>query len=176
MAPSDPELLGRVASGDGAAFAELYDRHAPRLLTLLIGWVGRREDAEDVLQEAFCQVWSQAARYDAMRSPVQAWLVLITRSRALDHLRRRRPETAAAPGDKAAPASDPLGALEQDESAQRVRDALALLPDEQRSALTLAFFGGLTNEQVARQQAIPLGTAKTRIRLGMKRLRDLLCD
>src|SRR5262245_47958826 len=116
MALSDQDLLSRIASGDGAAFADLYDRHAPRLLALLVGWLGRREDAEDVLQDAFWQVWRQADRYDARRSPVEAWLVLIARSRALDHLRRRRPEPAPDVGNDTVLRSDPLGMLEQSEA------------------------------------------------------------
>lgn len=174
MARADLELLSLIASGNGAAFADFYDRHAPRLLNLLLGWLGRREDAEDVLQETFWQVWRQAGRYDVSRSPVGAWLVLLARSRALDNLRRRQPEPAPVAGNDPAMPWDPLGMLEEDESAQKVREALGRLPEDQRAAVTLAFFGGLTNEQVARQQAIPLGTAKTRIRLAMVRLRDLL--
>jgi RNA polymerase sigma-70 factor (ECF subfamily) len=168
---ADQELIRAVAAGDAVAFAELYDRHAARVLGLLVRWLGDRGEAEDALQETFWHVWRRAARYDPGRAPPAVWLLLIGRSRALDRLRRRRPEAAAAEG---ADADDPAAALVEEESSRQVREALALLPEEQRSAILLAFYGGLTHEQVARRQAIPLGTVKTRIRLGMKRLRQLL--
>jgi RNA polymerase sigma-70 factor (ECF subfamily) len=102
-------------------------------------------------------------------------VILIARSRALDHLRRRRARVASENGPEQAIWNDPGSALDQSESAERVREALTQLPAEQQSAINLAFFGGLTYEQVADSQGIPPGTAKTRIRLGMKRLRELLC-
>ena len=171
MARSDQELLTGMASGDRGAFAEFFDRHAPRVLGLLCKWLGQRSDAEDVLQETFWQVWCRAGQYDAARAAPEAWLVLIARSRAMDHRRRQRPAPALPDGPGPA---DPASALERSEQTQQVRTALASLPEEQRSAISLAFYGGLTYEQVAQHQAIPLGTAKTRIRLGMRRLRSLL--
>ncbi len=170
---TDLQLLQRVASGDAAAFAEFYDRHAPRLLRILARWLADPAAAEDVLQETFWQVWRGAGRYDARRSPPGAWLFLMARSRALDYLRHRRPEPVVAdrrPDGKA----DPALVLEHEEATRQVREALASLPREQRDALVLAFYNGLTHEQVAASQAIPLGTAKTRIRLGIRRLRVLL--
>jgi RNA polymerase sigma-70 factor (ECF subfamily) len=103
-------------------------------------------------------------------------LFVIARSRALDHLRRHKLEVAANGQCEPVLLEDPAAALEDDESRERVRKAMAALPEEQRSAIHLAFYAGLTYEQVAQSQAIPLGTAKTRIRLGLKRLRDLLCE
>lgn len=173
MARSDQQLLSGIAAGDRDAFAEFYDRHAPRALGLLVKLLGARGDAEDVLQEVFWQVWSRAGQYDAARSTPQVWLYLLLRSRALDQLRRRRAGTAP-PAYAAAGDSDPVRDLERGEASERVRQALAQLPEEQRSAITLAFYSGLTHEKVAQHQSIPVGTVKTRIRLGMKRLRDLL--
>lgn len=171
---SDQHLLNCIAAGDQAAFAEFYDRHAPRVLSLLRKWLNPCGDAEDVLQEVFWQVWRRASQYDPGRAPPEVWLVLIARSRALDHLRQYRTEAPSTMRSEPSILNDPGGAVERREAAQQVRAALAELPEEQRTAITLAFFAGLTYEQVAQRLTIPLGTAKTRIRLGMRRLRDLL--
>jgi RNA polymerase sigma-70 factor (ECF subfamily) len=172
---SDHELVEAIKAGNAAALAALYDRHAGRVLALLVRWLGDRGDAEDLLQETFWQVWRRAAQYDSDRAPPVVWLQLIARSRALDWLRRRRPEAEIRAG--AGPVrDDPAGALVEEESSQQVREALGQLPEDQRRVLLLAFFGGMTHEEIARQHAIPLGTVKTRIRLGMRRLRVLLGD
>jgi RNA polymerase sigma-70 factor (ECF subfamily) len=169
---SDQELVEAIKARDAEAFAALYDRHAPRLLGLLARWLGDRGEAEDALQDTFWQVWQRAAQYDAGQVPPVVWLMLIARSRALD--RRRPPEGGPGADDRAATAEDPAAGLLEDESARQIRDALAKLPEEQRSAILLAFYGGMTHEQVAARQAVPLGTAKTRIRLGMRQLRQYL--
>ncbi len=171
---SDQELLARIASGDREAFAAFYDRHAPRVLGLLVHLLHDRNEAEDLLQVTFFQVWSRAGQYDAARARPDVWLFLIARSRALDHLGRARPPVVEPAEDDLVTSADPASALERTEASHKVREALAQLPEEQRSAITLAFFGGLTHQQVARHQALPLGTVKTRIRLGMNRLRGLL--
>jgi RNA polymerase sigma-70 factor (ECF subfamily) len=171
---SDEQLLHAVASGDRTAFAEFYDRYAPRVLGVLVRWMGQRADAEDVLQDTFCQVWMQAKRYDPMRSPPAGWVYLIARSRAVDVMRQRRKTVDAASGAEQTVESDADAALERGETSAKIDEALRQLPQEQRSALWLAFFEGLTHEQVASRQAVPLGTAKTRIRLAMHRLRDAL--
>jgi RNA polymerase sigma-70 factor (ECF subfamily) len=174
MSASDYELAEAVKAGDAGAFGELYDRHAPRLLGLLARWLGDREEAEDVLQETFWQVWRRAAQYDAGRSPPIVWLVLIARSLALGRLRRRRTGGGPCAADQVAVADDPAGALLADESSRQVREALGRLPEEQRSTILLAFYGGMTHEQIAGHQAVPLGTVKTRIRRGLCRLRQFL--
>jgi RNA polymerase sigma-70 factor (ECF subfamily) len=176
MDRSDHDLLRDIAAGDQAALAEFYDRHAPRTLGLLLRWLGQRSDADDVLQEVFWQVWRRAARYDPLRASPVGWLVLLARSRSLDHLRQRR--TKGLPELSLEPASldDPPEQLDLGESNERLRQALTLLPDEQRRAVVLAFYDGLTYEQVARREAVPVGTAKTRIRLGIRRLRLELRD
>lgn len=172
---SDQRLLSRIAAKDQSAFAVLYDRHAPRLLALVRKWLNPYTgDAEDVLQEIFWQVWRCADQYDPNRSPPEVWLVLIARSRTTDHLRHKHSELAPSVLREPAVVDDPGEALENTETARAIQAALAQLPDVQRQAITLAFFSGLTYEQVARHLAIPVGTAKTRIRLGMQRLRDLL--
>jgi RNA polymerase sigma-70 factor (ECF subfamily) len=176
MQRTDQELLAAVAGGDRGAFAEYYDRHAPRVFALLQKWLGRSGAADDVLQETFWQVWRTAGRYDSLRAVPEAWLILIARSRATDHLRGRRPEVPLAAQDQPAVAADPSSALDRDEAAQRVRGALEQLSTEQREAIILTFFDGLTHDQIAQCQRIPLGTAKTRIRLAMERLRQLLLE
>jgi len=176
MGTSDFELMQSIAQGDQAAFAAFYDRHAARVLGLLHKWMADRADVEDVLQEIFWQVWLRAAQYDPARAAPGVWLVLIARSRALDSLRRHRPPGTPANLPEPVSPLDPSSALERDEASRLVHQALAQLPEEQRTALVLTFYEGMTQEQVARCQAIPLGTAKTRIRLGMNRLRLLLGD
>ncbi|MBT8484178.1 MAG: sigma-70 family RNA polymerase sigma factor [Phycisphaerales bacterium] len=169
---SDAELIEAVAGGDQAAFAALYDRYAARLLGLIVRVLGSRKDAEDVLQEVFREVWSRADRFDRRLGSPAIWLLNLCRSRSIDYLRHHgsarkreeghaRPERLPATGD----APDLTG---------RARDALAELPIEQRHAIDLAFGHGLTSQQIADVQGIPLGTAKTRLRLGMGKLRQFL--
>src|SRR5205085_12271136 len=129
--------------------------------------VRTRAGAGDVLQEAFLRVWDRAATFDPRKGPPEGWVLMIARCRAVDRLRRRRPTADEA----AEPAADqpPGRELERREDAGRVTAALAGLPAEQAEAIRLAFFGGLTHDQVARTLGLPLGTVKTRIRLGMIR-------
>lgn len=173
MDQADSQLLQRIATADQAAFAEFYDRHAATVFGWLVRLLPQRGDAEDVLQETFCQVWRQANQYDAGRATPRGWLMMMARSRALDHLRRRRPtgDLAAVEPFHELDAAEPA---QRNEAAYRIRGALTQLPEEQRSALCLAFFGGLTYQQVAERQAVQVGTAKTRIRLALGRLRNLL--
>jgi RNA polymerase sigma-70 factor, ECF subfamily len=171
----DTELLIGVAAGDRTAFAAFYDRHASAVFGLLIKMLPQRGDAEDVLQETFLQVWRQASRFDPARSSPFGWVVMIARSRAVDRLRQKAASPTSDPPDRSV-LPEAESASERDETAARIRRALALLPAEQRAAIDLAFYGGLTYEEVADRQAIPVGTAKTRIRLGMHRLRSLLSD
>jgi RNA polymerase sigma-70 factor (ECF subfamily) len=173
---STEELLARTAARDASALGTLFDRYGARVLGLLLKYVKRREDAEDLLQCTFYEVWSRAETFDPGRSRFDSWLLLIARSRALDHLRKRRQD--AEPLDPAGPLFDPdsTGEAERTEQGERLHDALRQLPEDQRRAIELAFFSGLTHEQIARQLGSPLGTVKTRIRLGMSRLRVMLQD
>ncbi|PCJ53496.1 MAG: RNA polymerase [Planctomycetota bacterium] len=175
--PSDQQLLAKVVERDLEAFGELYDRHSPRLLGLLRVMVRHLSDAEDLLQEVFAQVWDRAHSYNPDRGRPVVWLVLLTRSRALDFLRskNRRPE-AFSVEENALPLElqDAASEAEIDEEAALVRRALTRLPEEQSEALQLSFFHGFSHVQIAQNHGIPLGTVKTRIRLGMSRLRDLL--
>jgi RNA polymerase sigma-70 factor (ECF subfamily) len=175
----DQACLARVARGDQAAFAELYDRHSRLVFSLALRVLQDRADAEDVVQEVFAQVWSQARRYDATRGAVAAWLLVLTRSRAIDRLRAKRSRPEAA-GEAAAAESVVDLSLAQDlellsaEQVARLRRALEELTAAQRTALELAYYEGLTHVEVAARLAEPLGTVKTRIRQAVIRLRESL--
>ena len=165
-----------LAAGDVSAFAAIYDRHAPRVYGLLARLLRYHGGADDVLQETFWHAWNTAGRYDPRRSTPAVWLFLIARSKAIDALRRGRRDPAAGSYFEPALESDASAQVESEELSASVRGGLSRLPEEQRTALVLAFYDGLTHEEIARRQDIPLGTAKTRIRLGMKRLREYLAN
>jgi len=174
----DLELMSRVAARDGVAFTRLFELHAPLTLGLLNRILGKRSEAEEVLQEVFLQIWMQGDRYDAARSSPRGWILMLARSRALDRIRRResarRREEAA--GTEAGEAVPPLGTerLETLERRQEVSSALGLLSPDQRRCIELAFFDGLTHTQIAERLEAPLGTVKSRILLGMNKLRQAL--
>lgn len=174
--PSDRELLLRVARGDDEALEALYDRHESLVYSLALRIVGRSIDAEDVLQDTWVQVWKQAARYDASRGSVAAWLVTITRSRALDRLRARgtraNAEQHLALVEPAVAADEPLSSAGQSELRERVNAALASLTEPQRTSLELAYYRGLSQSEIATQLNAPLGTVKSWIRQGLARLRE----
>jgi len=175
-AATDTDLIGRIADGrDVAAFAALYDRLAPLAFGLLLRVLRNRPDAEDVLQETFLQVWHQAERFDPARSVPLGWVLMIARSRATDRLRRRPPPACESMPDVST-AGDPTVGLQASETAGRISAALGRLPPEQALPIRLAFYEGLTHERIAARLGIPLGTVKTRIRLGMARLRDRFPD
>jgi len=174
----DLQLMSRVAAHDGAAFTRLFELHAPVTLGLLSRILARRMEAEEVLQEVFLQVWAQADRYDAARSTPRGWILMLARSRALDRLRRRdasrrREESVGAEQDGIVP---PVGTerIESVERQHQVSSALQALSPEQRRCIELAFFEGLTHTQIAERLAAPLGTVKSRILLGMNKLRQTL--
>jgi RNA polymerase sigma-70 factor (ECF subfamily) len=179
-AEADRLIVRRMAGGDHLALGELYDRHARLLYSLALRIVRERSDAEDVLQETFSQVWRQANRFEASRGTVVGWLVTVTRSRALDRLRQRRTQReGAADFDREADSlPDQSRALDLQlvtaEQANRVRQALAALPDELRIPLELAYYEGLSQSEIAERLRTPLGTIKTRMRQTLLRLREAL--
>lgn len=176
MSFSDVELVASMAAGDRAAFGLFFDRHAPRILGLLVKLLGGRGDADDVLQETFWQVWLQAGRYHERRSQPGSWVVLIARSRAMDHLRRKRVrEARVISGERAI--DDAAGAdclLDHQDWKRHASAALLELPREQGALIGLAFYEGWTHEEIAERTALPLGTVKTRIRRGLMSLKESL--
>jgi len=178
----DVLCLQRIASGDQAAAARLYDRHARPLYSLILRIVGNEPESEDVLQDVFAQAFRQASRYDVSRGAVAAWLLTIARSRAIDRLRARRTRVEAHAGDvktlDEVPAvqTDAASAMIDEERLRLVREALGGLPFLQRMAIELAYFEGLSHAEIAVRLEQPLGTVKTRIRLGLLKLRDVLTE
>ena len=184
---ADQTAMGRMAGGDAAALAEFYDRHARPVYSLALRILQDAAEAEDIVQEVFAQAWRQASKYDARRGAPAAWLLTMTRSRAIDRLRARRvrPELTGGPpavdgrarqdySDVADSRALPDAQLLSAEQVARVRQALSDLPMLQRVALELAFYEGLTHVEIAERLEQPLGTVKTRIRVAMLRLRDAL--
>ena len=177
-AADDQVAIERMARGDQSALGDLYDRHGRLIYSLALRVLRDQGDAEDVVQEVFLQAWREASRFDLTRGNVVAWLVMVTRSRAIDRLRRRqaRPQLAATsePDTRvdAGPRADVQ--MEWQSRAAEVRRALETLPLLQRAAVELAFFDGLTHAEIAEQLEVPLGTVKTRVRQGLLKMRDCL--
>lgn len=177
-------LLDQVAGGDASALATLYDRTAARLHGVLVRLVRCEADAEELLVDVFQQVWDQAGRYNAARGRPLSWLAVIARSRALDCLRRRearrrheRPLVEQAVRvEQGDPADDPARRREDAEREDEAKRALSALPGDQRRTLELAYFDGLSHTAIARQLDVPLGTVKTRIRRGLRTLRQALAE
>jgi len=174
---SDVLLLKAIAARDEAALAQLYDGYRAILFGLLMRILNNREEAEDVLQEVFLQVWRKAADFDENRGRPFTWLVTLARSRGIDRLRTLASrERVAEAGAREVSEEISDAATDALKSEQRglVSDALAKLPDEQKRPIMLAYFDGLTQTEIATRLGAPLGTVKTRMRTGMIRLRELL--
>jgi RNA polymerase sigma-70 factor (ECF subfamily) len=172
-------LIARCARGDQLALARLYDATAAQVNGLALRILGDRQLAEEITGDVFLQVWSSAATYDPRRGSALAWLFTLTRSRAIDRLRaaageRRRTEPLEAGAERPSCEAGPEEDSSLAERRRLVRTALDALAREQREAIELAFFRGFTHTEIAALLGAPLGTVKTRIRLGMGRLRDVL--
>ncbi len=165
-----------IDSGDGEAFAVLYDRHGRTAYSLAYRMMGERQAAEDLIQDAFLKVWRSAGTYRAYRASVRTWILSITRNRGIDQLRsaasrRRTQDTVKAE----TPAFQPSEAFDEAQSRtqqQHVRQALQELPPEQLKVLELAYFSGYTHTEIAELLDVPLGTVKGRMRLGLKKMRS----
>jgi RNA polymerase sigma-70 factor (ECF subfamily) len=168
-------LLERIARRDEAAFTELFDRLSPLVLGFLIRLLGRRDEAEEVLQEVFLQVWREASRYLPERATAKGWIFLIARSRALDLIRSREARRKREEGTGADLVVSTFGALPETIDGQiDVHEALEELSPEQRACVALAFFAGCSQSQIATRLGIPLGTVKSRFLYGMRKLRERL--
>jgi RNA polymerase sigma-70 factor (ECF subfamily) len=173
----DVKLLKAIAARDEAALAQLYDRYRTILFGLLMRILNNREEAEDVLQEVFLQVWRKAGDFDENRGRPFTWLVTLGRSRAIDRLRTlaARDRVAEASAKEAVEDfSDAATDAFKSEQRGLVNKALAQLPDEQKRPLMLAYFDGLTQSEIATRLGAPLGTVKTRMRTGLMNLREQL--
>jgi RNA polymerase sigma-70 factor (ECF subfamily) len=181
---ADGDLVAQAARGDERAIGALYDRYGTVLYAVAYRIVGQRADAEEVVLEAFAQAWREAPRFEADRGSVPGWLTMIARSRALDLTRARsrreritasaaadRPDVSPGMGD-AQP--DPARALDHEERRRQIGRALETLSPSQRQAIELAYFEGLSQSEIAERLQEPLGTVKTRVRLGMQKLRECL--
>jgi RNA polymerase sigma-70 factor, ECF subfamily len=172
------ELIRRMAAGDREAFGRFYDRYAPIVYPLVLRIARDPADAADVVQEVFWAAWQAATTYDENRGSPEAWIVVRARSRAIDRLRtnRRRGETFVAPIEEGAGQSNLFGTDPATRAADRalVRTALERLSGAQREVIELAYYEGLTQTEIAERIKEPLGTVKTRIRLGLERLREVL--
>ena len=178
----DGKLVGRMARGDKLACAELYDRFSRPLYSVALRILNDRSEAEDVIQETFLSLWENAGRFEADRGSAFGWAVTFARNRAIDRLRTRNrrstllSESAVGdlPGGNATVDGDSGDDLMFKEKTGAVRAALSTLPPDQLRALELAFFSGLTQQEIAAKLSEPLGTVKARIRRGLLKLRDTL--
>jgi RNA polymerase sigma-70 factor (ECF subfamily) len=166
----DAALIERIRSGDETAMADIYDRYSGIVYGIALRVLGSTTAAEDVLQEIFLQLWRNPQAFDANRGKLAPWLAVIARNRAIDHLRKRPPE------DDLEEVAVSTGVNLEDEAARRqavekIRSVLSQLPPEQRRAVEMAFFEGLTHTEIAAKTGEPLGTIKTRIRTALLAVR-----
>jgi RNA polymerase sigma-70 factor (family 1) len=184
--PIDPPIdeisvIARIASQDQAALSLLYDRYARVIYTIAYRIIGSAEESEEIVLDVFTQVWRIAKNYAPQKGRVDTWLFMITRSRALDRIRSRtRSSKVIAAAENAVLLNTHTDSPEEDaivrERSAYVKTALEKLPSEQRLVLELAYYKGLSHTQIAIATGISLGTIKTRIRLGLKKLREALGD
>ncbi len=176
----DQAALARIADGELAALEDLYERYKTMAYSIAYRITNDPTLAEDVVQDAFLGAWRNATRYVEGRGSVKTWLLSIVHHRAIDAVRRRRPTTELPDREDVPPAALQLPDVWAEVSARldvdTVRDALAVLSDVQREAIELAYFGGLTQVEVAERTATPLGTVKSRMRLGLLAMRRVLLE
>lgn len=165
-------LVSAVRSGDDQAMAQLYERYSPIVYSVALRVLGDTASAEDILQEVFMQLWRNPDVFDASRGSLPGWLAVIARNRAIDSLRKRRPETNITEVIVSIEPDLASGA-EWSRALEKIRSALASMSSPQRSALEMAFFEGLTHAEIATKTGEPLGTIKTRIRAGLGALRKV---
>jgi RNA polymerase sigma-70 factor (ECF subfamily) len=166
-------LVSAIRSGDEQAMARLYERYSSIVYSVALRVLGNAEAAEDVLQEVFMQIWRTPDLFDATRGSLPGWLAVITRNRAIDSLRKRRPE-ANISDVVVCVEPDLVGGADRGRALETIRGALGGMSPPQRSALEMAFFEGLSHNEIAEKTGEPLGTIKTRIRAGLVTLRKAL--
>lgn len=180
----DDELMERLARRDIGAFEALYDRYSDLVYSVALRVVADAHVAEDVTQDVFLRVWRRPEQFDVTRGKLVTWLLSVTRNRSIDERRsqgrRQRHESLPATTEEedvlpsADERDDPAAATVLSDERAAVRRALEVLPPEQKLAIQLAYFGGLTQQEIANSLGQPLGTVKTRIRLGMQKMRGAL--
>jgi RNA polymerase sigma-70 factor, ECF subfamily len=176
---ADEDLMQLVQRAEASAFEVVYDRHSGAAFSLAYRMCGARQLAEEVVQEAFLSIWRSGARYDRARGSVRTWILGITHHRAIDVLRRGVVQDRHRASDEGIEerfeATDRTDVeVARREEALEVRGALDVLPDEQRRAIELAYYGGFTQSEIAEMLGVPIGTVKGRMRLGMEKMRDRL--
>jgi RNA polymerase sigma-70 factor, ECF subfamily len=176
---ADEDLMQLVQRAEASAFEVVYDRHSGAAFSLAYRMCGARQLAEEVVQEAFLSIWRSGARYDRARGSVRTWILGITHHRAIDALRRGVVQDRHRASDEGIEerfeATDRTDVeVARREEALEVRGALDVLPDEQRRAIELAYYGGFTQSEIAEMLSVPIGTVKGRMRLGMEKMRDKL--
>jgi RNA polymerase sigma-70 factor (ECF subfamily) len=176
----DIELLRQIAAGDRAAFAEFYDRHSTLMFSVASKILSDPGEAQDVLQEVFLQIWEKAGRFDPKLGKASSWAAILVRNRAIDRIRasQRRTRLAEEAGAEQAIATEASDSANEvvhgREKANLIQSAIAGLPAEQRRAVELAYFSGLTQDEISKKLNTPLGTIKARVRRGLLKLRDEL--
>ena len=177
---ADRAVLARIANGELHALDELYERYKTMAYSIAYRITNDAAAAEDVVQEAFLGAWRNAARYVEGRGSVKTWLLSIVHHRAIDAVRRRRPVADLPEREDVPPPAlrlpDVWGEVSANLDAEAVRAALAALSDAQREAIELAYFGGLTQQEIAERTGTPLGTVKSRMRLGLLAMRRALIE
>jgi RNA polymerase sigma-70 factor (ECF subfamily) len=178
---ADEELMQLVREGDAGAFEVIFDRHSGAAFSLAYRMCGRQAMAEDVVQEAFVSLWRSVARYDAARGSVRTWVLSVVRNRAIDAFRREAIKGGRDVHEEGVAERVPAPELtdaevERRDEARQIRRALGELPPDQRQVIELAFFGGFSHSQIADMLALPSGTVKGRMRLGLTKMRLALGD
>lgn len=180
---ADASLLTRIAQGDQSALSALYDRYAKIIYAIAFKSLQSVEESEEVVLDVFAQIWRIAERYDSQKGRVDTWIFTLARSRILDRLRKLQrthpPTNCSLEATEIQPQADNLDLFEAaiiSERRSRVMTAMQKLPDEQKIVIELAYYQGLTQSQIATATGVSLGTVKTRIRLGLKKLKSILDD
>lgn len=179
---SDADLLEAIKRRQSWALAALYDRYAGRCFALAMRMLKDRSQAEDVLQDVFVGLWNKAESFDARRGAAGSWLMRLCRNRCIDAFRKRQVDRTRFTAERAADfdqiddrtVADPATIASLNEAQSAINQAMSRLPEDQQRAIGMAYFDGLSQSEIAAQLRVPLGTVKTRIRLGMMKLRDLL--
>ena len=174
MEPTDESLLAAVARKRSPEFEVLYERYARSAYSLALSMLGNPNTASEVVQEIFLAVWQQAERFDRARGTARSWVLAVAHHKCVDALRRQRVRVTEAVPDYLSGEQDVVAEALRKVEGEKVREALSGLPDAQKEPIALAYFAGLSHQEISAQTGTPLGTIKTRIRDGMLRLRARL--